>query len=132
MPIAITKTLNPTRNIHFGVFAGLPLLQLSYNHIQPMGWNDIRVPSKAPTNETRPSKTGMALAIMYAIRAMPKVQPSQAAQWVIVLEARCLDPRRARTKMYFAGNLEMSVPDQTYIEEFLCMVYVYMWVFLHE
>ena len=38
--------------------------QLSYNHIQPMSWKDMSVPSKAPIRDPRPPKTGMALAMM--------------------------------------------------------------------
>ena len=41
----------------------LPLVQLSYSHMQPMGWKDIRVPRRAPMRETRALKTGMPLAI---------------------------------------------------------------------
>jgi hypothetical protein len=48
--------------------------------MQPIGWNDIRVPDKAPTRETKPQKTGIPLAIRYAISATLKVQLSQVAQ----------------------------------------------------
>lgn len=71
--------------------------------MQPMGWKHVSVPSKEPTSETSESKTGMALAIMYAIVVTPKVQLNQAIQWVGVLLDKCLEPRRAFTNMYFAG-----------------------------
>jgi hypothetical protein len=31
--------------------------------MKPIGWKDMRVPSSAPISETRPPKTGMALAM---------------------------------------------------------------------
>jgi hypothetical protein len=48
------------------------LCQLSYSHMQPMGWKHMRVPKRAPTSETRPPKTGTADAMMYAVRITPK------------------------------------------------------------
>lgn len=53
--------------------------------------------------ETRASKAGIVLAMMYAITVTPKVQPSQESQWVGVMLFKCGDPRRRWTKMYFAG-----------------------------
>jgi hypothetical protein len=69
-----------------------------------MGWNDMKVPSRAPMSETRLSNTGMALAITYATRATPDVQLSQVLQWIMVLAVRCLEPRKMRRKMYFPGS----------------------------
>lgn len=77
-----------------------------------MGWNDITVPSKAPTRETISSKAGIVLAIMYAINVMAKLQPSHVHQWFIVLPVECLDPGRMRTKMYFANNCRVSISIQ--------------------
>lgn len=88
--------------IHRGDLFIFPALQLSYSHMPAMGWKHIGVPSSAPTSETRSLKTGMALAMMYAIIEMPNVQPIQAVQWMRVLAVRCLEPWRMRTKMYFA------------------------------
>ncbi len=62
------------------------------------------VPSSAPIRDTRLSKTGIALAMMYAITVMLSVHPSQVSQWMGEFEARCLDPRRMRMKMIFAGS----------------------------
>lgn len=47
--------------------------QLSYSHMQPMGWKLMRVPRSAPTSETSPPKTGMAEAMTYAVRETPAV-----------------------------------------------------------
>lgn len=63
VPDATTNTLKPTMNIHLIERSALPSAQLSYSHMQPIGWNDMRVPRRAPTSETSPSKTGMPLAI---------------------------------------------------------------------
>lgn len=63
LPMTITKTLQETMNIHLGDRSTFPLPQLSYSHMQPMGWKHMNVPSKAPISETRLSKTGMALAM---------------------------------------------------------------------
>lgn len=35
---------------------------------------------------------------------MLNVQPSQVSQWMGEFEDRCLDPRRMRMKMIFAGS----------------------------
>lgn len=59
--------------------------------------------SKAPISETSPSKTGIALAMIYAITTTPKVQPSQAIQCIGVLLVKWWEPRRMWMKMYFAG-----------------------------
>lgn len=64
VPITTTKTLQQTIAIHLGDRLIFPLPQLSYSHMQPMGWKHMNVPSKAPISETRLSKTGMALAMM--------------------------------------------------------------------
>lgn len=72
--------------------------------MHPIGWKDMSVPSSAPIRDTRLSKTGIALAMMYAITVMLSVHPSQVSQWMGEFEARCLDPRRMRMKMIFAGS----------------------------
>ena len=79
VPETTTKTLKVTMRYHLVVGLRLPAVQLSYSHMQPMGWNDMSVPRRAPMRETRPPKTGMAEAMMYAITAQPKVQPIQVA-----------------------------------------------------
>lgn len=71
-----------------------PVDQWSYSHIQPYGWRQRIVPSRAPIKETRASNAGIVLAMMYAITVMPKVQPSQQAQCVKVLVFRWREPRR--------------------------------------
>lgn len=96
--------LQQTNMIHLGDLSTLPMLQLSYSHIIPIGWKHIKVPSSAPMRETRLSKTGMALAIMYEIRVAPNVHPNQVAQWITVLAVRCSEPRSKRTKTYFPGS----------------------------
>lgn len=103
-PATITKMLQPTINIHFGDFVALPSLQLSYSHMKPIGWKDRRVPNRAPTSDTRPPKTGIALAMMYAIKITPKVQLSHVAQCVIVFAVRCREFRRSRTNTNLAGD----------------------------
>lgn len=111
VPDSTTNTLQQTIRTHRGFFVALPCVQLSYSHMQPMGWKDIMVPSRAPINETRSLKTGIALAMMYATIVMPRVQPSQVAQCVTVLAVRWREPCRARTKMYLAGNwADVSLP----------------------
>lgn len=64
VPARITNTLQQTMKIQPGDLLTLPSLQLSYSHMQPIGWMDRTVPSNAPASETRPPKTGIALAIM--------------------------------------------------------------------
>ena len=90
--------------IHLGDFFTLPSLQLSYSHIKPIGWIDRRVPNRAPTSETRPSKMGTALAMINAIKMTPKVQLSHVAQCVIVFAVRCREFRKSRTNTNLAGN----------------------------
>ena len=72
--------------------------------MHPMGWKHMSVPSRAPISETSESKTGMALAMMYAIMVTPKVQLSQVPQCMGELLVRCLEPWRMWMKMYLAGN----------------------------
>lgn len=72
--------------------------------MQPNGWKHMRVPSKAPTRETRPPNTGMELAIMNAVTVLVMVQANQVIQCKLVFWVRCLVPFRMRTKQYFAGN----------------------------
>lgn len=64
VPDRITKPLQKTMKIHLGDLLILPLLQLSYNHMQPIGWKDMRVPRRAPTRDTRSLNTGIALAMI--------------------------------------------------------------------
>lgn len=64
VPARITKTFQPTMRVHLHVLLSLPLPQLSYSHIQPIGWIDKSVPNNAPTRETRPPKPGILLAMM--------------------------------------------------------------------
>jgi hypothetical protein len=62
--MTITNAHQETMNIQRGLLSTFPLLQLSYSHMQAIGWKDMRVPRRAPTRETRPSNTGIALAII--------------------------------------------------------------------
>lgn len=75
-----------------------PRFQLSWSHMHPIGWNESDVASNAPIRETSPPNMGIPLAIKYATTVIPKVHPIQDAQWVKVLAARCLEPRKTRTK----------------------------------
>jgi hypothetical protein len=93
----------------------LPLAQLSYSHMQPIGWKHIRVPSNAPMRETKESNTGTELAMIYATTAMPEVQLSQVTQWVMLLLFRCREPRRMWTKMYFAGIFTFNCVSYTHL-----------------
>lgn len=111
VPDRTTHTLQRTINRHFSVGCCLPALQLSYSHMQPIGWNDIRVPSSAPIKDTRPLKTGMALAMMYATTATPQVLLSQTTQCTTVLAVRCLELRKTRTKTCLLGSYDrISLP----------------------
>ena len=74
------ETFQATRAAHLNVGCSLPLLQLSYSHMQPMGWNDTTVPSRAPINEIKLSKMGIPLAMTYAHTAMVNVQPIHVVQ----------------------------------------------------
>lgn len=85
-------------------FSSLTLLQLSWNHMKPYACIVINVPRNAPIKDTRALNTGMALAMIYAIRTTPPVQLSHVIQWVQVFEAKCLVPRSRRTKEFFAGT----------------------------
>ena len=108
VPETMTNTLHITMRIHCRDFSFLPLLQLSYSQKQPYGWNAWRVPSRAPTRETRLPNTGMALAMMYANKAVPKMRLSHVAQWVKVFAVRCFEPRRIRTKAYLPVTCELT------------------------
>jgi len=72
--------------------------------MRPYGIMDMVGPKKAPINETRFPKMGMAEAITYAMAMTPKVHDSHADQCCHELLVRCFEPRRSRTKMYFAGS----------------------------
>ena len=61
MPDTMTKTDHAT--IPFHLQSRLDRCQLSYSHMQPMGWKLMSVPKSAPTSETRPPKTGIADAM---------------------------------------------------------------------
>ena len=76
-PETMTKQLQATIRYHFVV---LGLCQLSYSHIPPIGWKHMSVPRRAPIRETKPPKTGMALAITYALMVTPPVHESQKSQ----------------------------------------------------
>lgn len=101
VPETITNTDQPTIRRQRVVGFALPSLQLSYSHMQPMGWKDSKVPKREPVRYTIPLNTGIALARMYAVKQTAKLQPSQVVQWVKVLSIKCFDPRNARTKTYF-------------------------------
>jgi hypothetical protein len=104
--MTITKVLQPTINFHFNPFPFFRFRKLSCSHMKPIGWKDMRVPSRAPMSDTSPPKTGMALAMTYDIRIQPPVQLSQTTQWVKELFVRWREPRRRRMKMYLAGSWE--------------------------
>lgn len=63
IPVAMTNTLQKHIRTQRTVGALRPSAQLSYSHMHPYGWNVRTVPRRAPMSETRPSKTGIALAI---------------------------------------------------------------------
>ena len=63
VPKTITRMLQDDKSTHFTVGLSLPLPQLSYNHMQPMGWNDMEVPRRAPIRETKSLKMGIPLAM---------------------------------------------------------------------
>ena len=100
VPLTITNTLHATMAFHFQ--SRLVLFQLSYSHIHPMGWKHIRVPRSAPISETRPPKTGMADAMIYAMSETVAVRPNQTIQCLAVLWLRWWVPRRVRMKKYLA------------------------------
>lgn len=74
--------------------------------------------------ETKESKTGIVLAMMYAITMIPKVQLSQQTQWVIVLLFRWREPRRRWTKMYFAGICRAEVVSRIFLSATLHNLHV--------
>lgn len=84
-------------------FVVLLFCQLSYNHMHPIGWKHISVPRSAPISETRPPNTGIALAMTYAVKVTPPVQPNHVAQWRKVGSVRWYEPRSMRTKTYLAA-----------------------------
>lgn len=92
------------RSAHRIVGVSRPVLQLSYSHMQPIGWNDIAVPRRAPIRETKSLNIGMPLAIRYEELVIVKVQPSQVAQCLKELAVKCSDPRNKRRKMHLLGN----------------------------
>lgn len=103
-PTATRITLQRAVSIHPMVLRRpRPLPQLSYSHIAPIGWMHMTGPSRAPIRETKAEKAGMVLAMIQAITVIEKVQLNQTIQCVGVLPLRCREPRRAWTKMNFAG-----------------------------
>lgn len=64
VPKTMTNPLQATMSIHLVDLVVLPAVQLSYSHMQPMGWKDMRVPRRAPISDTSPPKTGIALAMI--------------------------------------------------------------------
>lgn len=104
VPERMTKILQATIKYQPRALSPLLRLQLSKSHIQPMGWNDINVPKRAPTRETRLLKTGIELAIMYAVMVAPNVQDNHVAQCQKVFDVRCLLPCNRRTKMYLLDS----------------------------
>lgn len=120
----MTKIHHATIRRHFIVGACLPLAQLSYSHMQPIGWKQSTVPSRAPTRDTRPPKIGIPLAIMYAVRVTPHVQLSHVIQWMAELEVRWVEPRRIRTKTYLLGiygfiswNISSNIVGSSYMSQ---------------
>lgn len=107
VPDTMTKIDHATMPFHFQ--SRLVRCQLSYSHMQPIGWKLIRVPRSAPTSETRPPKTGIADAIMYAARETAAVKLNQVIQCLAVGWLRCFVPRRVRMKKYLATSCVMSV-----------------------
>jgi hypothetical protein len=99
--IRLTLQMNPVLQLH--VFRFLPF-QLSYNHIMPIGWYDIRGTSRPPMSDTRPPKMGTALATMYDMMVMAATLPNQVIQWVGVDVVRCFEFRSIRTNSSLAGN----------------------------
>ena len=97
----LTLQMNPVLQLH--VFRFLPF-QLSYSHIIPIGWYDIKGTSRPPMRDTRPPKIGTALATMYDIMVMAATDPSQVIQCVGVDLVRCFEFRSIRTKSNLAGN----------------------------
>jgi hypothetical protein len=63
---------------------------------------------RAPIRDTRLPKMRVALAMIYATRPVPEVQPVQTIQCIFELELRWIESRRARTKMYLAGSYLLS------------------------
>jgi hypothetical protein len=63
LPKIIMAILHPNPIFQLQVDRFLPF-QLSYNHIIPIGWNDINGTSNPPIRETRPPNIGTALATM--------------------------------------------------------------------
>lgn len=61
VPATIIKILKAALSLHTRLRGSF---QLSYSHMQPIGWYDMSVPNKAPTREIRLPKSGMALAMM--------------------------------------------------------------------
>ncbi len=107
LPTMMIKMLQATIEYHLTDFVFKA--QLSYNHMQPYGWKHIKVPRRAPINETRPPNTGIALAIRYAITVIPLVHPSQVPQCTRLLEFKCFDPRKILRKMYLAGTYKLAL-----------------------
>jgi len=63
VPEISTNAHQNTMLFHFQVRAVPSFVQLSYSHMHAIGWKAMNVPRRAPTSETRSSKTGMPLAM---------------------------------------------------------------------
>ena len=109
VPKAIIVKLHRTPMYQVADRSCFPRFQLSYSHIQPIGWNDSDVASRAPISETRPLKIGIPLAMTYATTVMPNVHPIQDAQWTKVLAAKCLDPLNTRTNTCLLASYNQHV-----------------------
>jgi hypothetical protein len=76
---------------------------------------------RAPIRDTRLPKMGIALAMIYATRPVPEVQPIQTIQCVFELELRWIESRRARTKMYLAGSYSISQYELITMRQLKCL-----------
>lgn len=105
IPARITNMLQATPINHRGDAFASGLFQLSYSHIQPIGWNDISGPKRAPMRATSCSKIGIPLAMQYDMTVIVRVEPSQVTQWIRLLAVRCSEPRKKRINMNLAESL---------------------------
>lgn len=61
------------------------------------------VPKQTLTRDTNPPNTGIELAMMYAITAVPKVQLNHTTKCIGVFVERYRELFKSRTKRYLAG-----------------------------
>ena len=85
VPRRIIKIHHTTIRRHLKVGVSF---QLSYNHIPAYGWKVKNVARSAPMRATRPEKTGIALAMIYAVRVIPNVEESHVIQCIALLAVR--------------------------------------------